>query len=65
MGSVVRYNLAKKFGVDVPIIESMIHIGSAICKRDFFKEGRSLKELGIEDLSKEQIIRYLREGVRP
>jgi len=65
VGAVVRHNLAEKFGVDVPIIESMILLGSAICQRDFFREGRSLKELGLEDLSKQQIITYLREGVRP
>jgi opine dehydrogenase len=62
VGTVMRYNLAKKFGVDVPIIESLIQLGSVICKRDFLKEGISLKQLGIEDLDKEQIIRYIREG---
>jgi len=65
VGTVMRYNLAKKFDVEAPIIEAMILLGSAICKRDFLKEGRSLKELGIEDLSREQITRYLREGARP
>ncbi len=65
VGTVMRYELAKKFAVEVPIIESMIHLGSAICQRDFFREGRSLKELGVEGLTKEQMIRYLREGVRP
>ena len=65
VGCNVRYQLARKLNVDVPVIESMIRIGSVICKRDFFKEGRSLKELGIEDLTKDQIIRYIREGVRP
>ncbi len=64
VGTVVRYKLAKKFGVDVPIIESLIWLGSAACKRDFFKEGKSLKELGIEELTKEQLIRYLREGIK-
>ncbi len=63
VGTVVRYNLAKKFGVEVPIIESLIQLGSLICKRDFLKEGRSLKELGIQDLTKEVIIRYVREGI--
>jgi len=62
---VVYYNLAKKFGVEVPIIESIIRLGSVICGRDFFKEGRSLEEMGIEDLTKEEIIKYIREGVRP
>lgn len=64
VGTVIRYHLAKKFGVDVPTIESMIQLGSAICKRDFLKEGITLKELGIEDLTKEQIIRYVREGIK-
>jgi len=41
VGTVMRYHLAKKFDVDVPI---------------------SLGQLGIEDLTKEQIISYLREG---
>jgi len=64
VGTVIRYHLARKFGVDVPIIESLIRLGSAVCKRDFLKEGRSLKELGIEDLTKEQLIKYLRQGVK-
>ena len=64
VGTVIRYHLAQKFGVDVPTIESMIQLGSVICKRDFLKEGITLKELGIEDLTKEQIIRYVREGIK-
>lgn len=65
VGTVMRYHLAKKFGIEVPIIESMIQIGSVVCNKDFLKEGISLKELGIEDLNKEQIIEYVREGMRP
>jgi len=65
VGTVVYYHLAKKFGLEVPIIESIIQLGSVICKRDFFKEGRSLREMGIEDLNKEQIVRYVKEGIRP
>jgi opine dehydrogenase len=65
VGTVIRYHLAKKFGIEVPIIESMIQIGSVVCNKDFLKEGISLKELGIEDLNKEQILGYVREGMRP
>ena len=64
VGTVIRFHLAKKFGVEVPIIESLIHLGSVTCERDFLREGISLKELGVDDLDKEQIIRYVREGVR-
>ena len=65
VGTVVYYHLAKIFGVEVPIIELMIRLGSIICKRDFLKEGRSLKEMGIESWTKEQVIEYVRRGVRP
>ncbi len=64
VGTVVYYHLAKKFGIEVPIIESIIRLGSVICERDFLKEGRSLREMGIEDLAKEQLITYIREGTR-
>lgn len=64
VGTVIRYHLARKFGVDVPIIESMIHLGSAVCRRDFLKEGITLRELGVEDLTKEQLISFVREGIK-
>ena len=64
VGTVVRYRLAKKFDVDVPVIESLIRLGSVVCNRDFLKEGISLGELGIEDLDKKQIMRYVRQGAR-
>lgn len=65
VGTAVYYQLAKKFGVDVPVIESILRLGSIICEQDFFKEGRSLEEMGISDLSREQIIAYLRDGTLP
>lgn len=64
VGTVAYYNFAKKFGVDVPVIESLIRLGCIICRRDFFKEGRSLREMGLEDMTKEQMLRYVREGIR-
>jgi opine dehydrogenase len=65
VGTVIRYHLAKKFGVEVPIIESMIRMGSVACNHDFLEEGISLSELGIDELDREGIMRYVREGVRP
>ena len=64
VGTVVRYHLARKFGVPVPIIESLIRLGSATCNQDFLQDGVSLQDLGIEDLTNEQIIGYVREGNR-
>jgi len=65
IGCNVRYQLAQKFGVDVPVIESVIKIGSVICKRNFFEEGRSLRETGIEGLTTDQTMQYVRKGIRP
>jgi opine dehydrogenase len=62
VGCNVRYQLAEKLEVKVPTIEAMIRLGSVICRKDFFKEGRSLKDLGIADLTKNQLIQYIREG---
>lgn len=65
VGTAVYYNLAVKLGVSVPIIESILRLGSVICKRDFVEEGRSLSEMGIEELTKNQIIEYVRRGTIP
>lgn len=62
VGAVARYHLAQKFGVAVPVIESLINLGAAICGRDFLKEGRSLKDLGIADMTRAQIMRYVKTG---
>ncbi len=63
--TVAYYQLAKKLNIEVPIIESLIRIGSVICGRNFLEEGRSLKDMGIYDLTKDQIIHYVRDGVTP
>ncbi len=63
VGTVIRYHLANKFDVDVPTIKSLIHMGSIVCKKDFLEEGISLKELGVEDMDKDRIIKYIKEGI--
>jgi opine dehydrogenase len=62
IGCNVRYQLAKKFKVEVPIIESIIRLGCVICEKDFFREGISLKEIGLEDLNRDQMLQYVKEG---
>ena len=62
VGAVARYSIAQAFNVSVPIIKAMIDLGSLICERDFLKEGRTMEKMGLAGLSKEQVIKYLREG---
>jgi opine dehydrogenase len=64
IGTVARYDIARTLGIEVPVIKAMIELGSIICERDFLKEGRSLEKMGLEGMSREQMIRYLREGIK-
>ncbi|MFW6147622.1 MAG: NAD/NADP octopine/nopaline dehydrogenase family protein [Thermodesulfobacteriota bacterium] len=64
IGAVARYNIAEAFNVAVPVIRAMIDLGSIVCRRDFLNEGRSLKKMGLEGMSREELIRYLRHGIK-
>jgi len=61
-GLVPTARLARKFDVDIPIIDATIKLASLINQTDYYKEGRSLEELGTADLSKEELAEILQEG---
>lgn len=62
VGCHVYHELGKKFGVATPVIDSMIVLGGIMNKTNYFETGLKLSDLGIEHLSKEQLLTYLREG---
>lgn len=51
--------LGKAAGLAMPLFESVINISSQLLNVDFKKEGRTLKHLGLEGLSKEEILKYI------
>lgn len=51
-------SLAKGLGVRVPLFESMVRLISAAARRDFYAEGRTLENLGLGDLTRDEIITY-------
>ena len=61
-GLVPVYQLGKKFGVKTPVTESVIRLGSLVCRTDFLKSGRSLDKLGIEKLAGAALLKYLKRG---
>lgn len=63
IGCHVFHELGKKFGVATPVIDSMIHMASAMLDRDFFAEGYTLDYLGIGHMTKEELLAYLQEGI--
>jgi len=60
-GLVQRSQLGKLVGIPTPIIDSIINLGAAICEMDFWK-GRTLDDLGLAGMSKDQILDYLQNG---
>ena len=63
VGCHVYHELGKKFGIATPVIDSMITIASVMTGQDFYKTGVKLEDLGIGHLDKDQLLKYLNEGV--
>ena len=63
VGCHIYHELGKKFGVETPVIDSMITLGSVMTGRDFYKEGITLDDLGIGKLDKKELLDYLNEGI--
>ena len=48
-------SLGRKFGVEVPVMESLIRLASTILGHDYFAEGRTVETLGIKGLSLQEL----------
>lgn len=57
-------DLGRAAGVQTPLFESMIHIIESLLEIDFCQNGRTLKNLGLEGMTKEEIIKYITDEVR-
>lgn len=56
-------SLGRRFGVSVRGMESIIQLGSIIHKTDFWRRGRTVEKLGLEQWSVSELTRYVNEGV--
>ncbi len=59
MGLVLLSSLADKLGIKVPECNRLIEMCGGLLARDFFKEGRTLSSLGLGELSKEELLRFV------
>lgn len=63
VGCKIYHDLGVKFGVSTPIIDSMITLGGAVHEKDFYEETKyDLDYLGIEHMTKDQLLDYMRNG---
>jgi opine dehydrogenase len=62
MGASLTVSLAHKMGVKTPTYDTMIHLASLVNDTDFYSIGRTLQNLGLDDLSPAAFDTYLRTG---
>ncbi len=64
VGCKIYHDLGVQYGVPTPIIDSMIIMAGAMHKKNFFKTSNyNLAYLGIDNMSKEELLAYLNDGV--
>lgn len=61
-GLVPWSQLGKAAGIPTPLMDAFATIEGAVIERDMWNEGRSLKSMGIDNMSVEELRRYLRTG---
>ncbi len=65
MSLVPMASLGKRYGVSTRGIEALIHLSCIIHRTDYWRRGRTLDKLGIENLSVSELTRYVNEGRLP
>jgi opine dehydrogenase len=56
-------SLGQRYGVAVSGIDAIIRIASIIHRTDYWRRGRTIEKLGINNLSTDELIHYVTEGV--
>jgi len=62
MGATLTVSLARKAGSPVPTYETMIHLASIVNGTDYYAGGRNLENLGLAELTLEELDSYLLTG---
>lgn len=64
-GLVPIAELAGEFSVAAPLIRSIVDLGSGVCGRDFWEEGRKLGDLGLDGLGPDGLRELAESGRAP
>ena len=64
MGLVPLAALGKLGGINIERIEILIRLGELLLDKEFSKEGRTLVNLGLDDMSIDEIQEYLETGIK-
>ena len=61
-GLVLMSSLGRAMGVPTPTCDHVIQVVNTLTDRDFYAEGRTLARLGIDNLSKEELLSFVDRG---
>jgi opine dehydrogenase len=56
-------SLGQRYGVSVNAMDSIVRIASIIHKTDYWRRGRTIDKLGIDNLSVGELMAYVNEGI--
>jgi opine dehydrogenase len=56
-------SLGQRYGVAVSGIDAIIRLASIIHHTDYWRRGRTIEKLGINNLSTDELIHYVKEGI--
>jgi opine dehydrogenase len=65
IGMVLWASLGDVLGVPTPTARSLIHVSSVIHDTDYWQGGRTMKKLGLAEMTVEELNSYLMEGTIP
>lgn len=64
IGLTIYSQLGRQVGVDTRVMESVITLAGVLLSRDFVAEGRTMQRCGIDDMSVDHLLEYVRSGHR-
>lgn len=63
LGLSLIVSVGKWAGVPTPVAQGILSIASSVAERDLYSEGRTLENLGLADMTKEEMQKLLHDGV--
>jgi len=61
-GSAAWVSIARQYGIDTPLMNGLIDIGSVVMGQDGWTSGRGVEKLGIAGMSQEELRTFLQTG---
>lgn len=61
---VVMSHLGKMLGIETPVMNAVIELAGALREENYMETGRTLEQMGLNDMSKDEMLQFLQEGYR-